>query len=637
MSYLVLARKSRPQLFQEVVGQQPIVKTLQNALTHNRVAHALLFSGVRGTGKTTLARIMAKALNCASGPDREPCNCCISCRQITDGSSVDLHEIDGASNRGIQEIRELKEKIRFMPASSRYKIIIIDEVHMLTTEAFNALLKTLEEPPDHVYFMFATTELHKVPVTILSRCQRYELKRVERQELKQHFKKLAASEQIAIEEEALDIIAREAGGSVRDGLSLLDQLFAYGGDSVRASDVVEVLGVSHHAFIADLADALLRQDLQAVYARVAEIYDHGLDLKRLSNDLLMWFRNLILCALHLEDHDFLNLPSDDLKRLQQTAAQHNVSSLTSVFNLLLTGFEKIQFSSYPKLVLELTFFRVVQAGQVVEVADLIGRFNTLIADEEIALPALADVVPKIGTASASAQPIFPPGTGEHADEPEGKQSAQRDGSAPLPATLPPEASPAPDDSRLQGTITRESQGEQQKGLEPLKSMGPAPLNAADPPEAVASAQGRDVRRNWLDFIAYVQERVPWMGAALQHSSSASQVDDALVIQFEEAAYCTVLKNKEHIRVLHEYVKDYFQCELTVQFQISDGQGCADTGENGALIKEKRKALANDPLVLAAVDVFSGQVGDIRIGSRYRGRGQMPADDNEQGSNTENNE
>ena len=194
MSYLVLARKSRPQCFAQVVGQQTVVRTLQNALTQGRVAHALLFSGVRGTGKTTLARIMAKALNCEQGPASEPCNQCRSCRQITEGASVDLQEVDGASNRGIQEIRELKEKIRFLPTSSRYKIIIIDEVHMLTTEAFNALLKTLEEPPPHVYFMFATTEPHKVPLTILSRCQRYELKRLGHQELADHFNRLAAEE-----------------------------------------------------------------------------------------------------------------------------------------------------------------------------------------------------------------------------------------------------------------------------------------------------------------------------------------------------------------------------------------------------------------------------------------------------------
>ncbi|MEE4165245.1 MAG: DNA polymerase III subunit gamma/tau, partial [Desulfocapsaceae bacterium] len=257
MSYLVLARKSRPQTFEQVVGQKPVVKTLQNSLKRNRVAHAILFSGVRGVGKTTLARLMAKALNCESGPTAVPCNTCTSCVEITKGSSLDLHEIDGASNRGIQEVRELKENLKFMPVSSPHKVVIIDEVHMLTTEAFNALLKTLEEPPAHVYFMFATTELHKIPITILSRCQRYELQRVQSPELAAHFSRLASEESIEIEKGALSLIVREASGSVRDGLSLLDQVFSYGQSPITAADVVDVLGLVNRDVLNNIVVALL--------------------------------------------------------------------------------------------------------------------------------------------------------------------------------------------------------------------------------------------------------------------------------------------------------------------------------------------------------------------------------------------
>ncbi|MCL2340989.1 MAG: DNA polymerase III subunit gamma/tau, partial [Proteobacteria bacterium] len=268
------------------MGQKPVVRTLQNALAQNRVPHALIFSGVRGTGKTTLARIMAKALNCEQGPAAEPCNACRSCRAITEGSSVDLQEVDGASNRGIQEIRDLKEKIRFLPTNSRFKIIIIDEVHMLTTEAFNALLKTLEEPPSHVYFMFATTELHKVPVTILSRCQRYELKRIGHRELAEHLLRLAEKEGVRMEAAAVEMIVREAGGSVRDGLSLLDQIFSYCGAEVMAADVVEVLGLVSHQLVADVGAALLRGDLGAVYPLLDAMAAHGADSRRFGNDLL---------------------------------------------------------------------------------------------------------------------------------------------------------------------------------------------------------------------------------------------------------------------------------------------------------------------------------------------------------------
>ncbi|HDL98482.1 MAG TPA: DNA polymerase III subunit gamma/tau, partial [Desulfobacteraceae bacterium] len=297
MSYLVLARKSRPRTFDEVIGQQAVVRTLQNALSQNRVPHALIFSGVRGVGKTTLARIMAKALNCEQGPTATPCNQCRSCREIMSGVSVDLHEVDGASNRGIQEIREMKEQIRFMPTGSRFKIIIIDEVHMLTSEAFNALLKTIEEPPEHVYFMFATTEMHRVPVTILSRCQRYELKRVGSRDLTAHFSAIAASEKVEIEPAALNLIVREARGSVRDGLSLLDQIFSYCGDAVSADEVVDVLGLVSHRIIAGLASSLLAGDLAAALGQLDQVYTYGMDLKRFINDLLAWFRDLVVCRV----------------------------------------------------------------------------------------------------------------------------------------------------------------------------------------------------------------------------------------------------------------------------------------------------------------------------------------------------
>ncbi|CAG36160.1 DNA polymerase III subunit gamma/tau [Desulfotalea psychrophila] len=258
MSYLVLARKSRPQTFDQVIGQRPVVKTLQNSLARDRVAHALIFSGVRGVGKTTLARLMAKAINCEHRDNNNnPCNKCLSCQEITAGSSLDLYEIDGASNRGIQEIRELKEKIRFLPTSAKYRIVIIDEVHMLTTEAFNALLKTLEEPPEHVYFMFATTEIHKIPITILSRCQQYELKRVCADDLSGHFERLIGEEGKEIEKEALALIVREAAGSVRDGLSLLDQVLSFSESSVTTSDAIEVLGLIDREVLMNLDPSTL--------------------------------------------------------------------------------------------------------------------------------------------------------------------------------------------------------------------------------------------------------------------------------------------------------------------------------------------------------------------------------------------
>ncbi len=441
MSYLVLARKSRPQTFAEVVGQRPVVRTLQNALAQDRVAHALIFSGVRGTGKTTLARIMAKALNCENGPVAEPCNACRSCRAIAEGTSMDLQEVDGASNRGIQEIRELKEKIRFMPTSSRYKIFIIDEVHMLTTEAFNALLKTLEEPPAHVYFMFATTELHKVPVTILSRCQRYELKRLNHQDLEQHLRRLAEADGVRIEAEALTMIVREAGGSVRDGLSLLDQLFSYCGTTVRAVDVIEVLGLVSHDLVAKLTEALLQGDLDAVYGMLHAMYVHGTDIKRFCNDLLDWFRGLIICTISKKPAELLDLPQETIEQQQRIAARYDLDKLTAFFHLLVEGLEKVTFSQQPRLALELTFIRAVQLHNVVPVTQLIARFNQLLSGTPAevlplpvtpsapmeqpcrSVPASQAINPSVATEAVAADP--PPETSATTEQPAEKSRQNR--------------------------------------------------------------------------------------------------------------------------------------------------------------------------------------------------------------------
>ena len=378
MSYLVLARKARPQTFSQVIGQRPVVTTLKNSIIRNRVAHAILFSGVRGVGKTTLARIMAKAINCQAEPADRPCDQCPSCRQIATGASLDLYEIDGASNRGIQEIRELKEKIRFLPTSSPYKIIIIDEVHMLTTEAFNALLKTLEEPPAHVHFMFATTEIHKIPITILSRCQQYELKRISAKELYDHFLKLVIAEGFEIEPAALSLIVREAGGSVRDGLSLLDQMFSYGETKIVIKDVVEVLGLVNRDVLMRLTRALLDGTKSEVFLTLEEIFDFGMDLKRFVEDTMDYFRTLLLCKID-GCTELIDLPSEELSEFQNLASGYTSETLHLKLSLLMTMAEDLKFSAQPRLTLETSFLRIIEATNVIAVTSLLGHLDTILS------------------------------------------------------------------------------------------------------------------------------------------------------------------------------------------------------------------------------------------------------------------
>jgi DNA polymerase-3 subunit gamma/tau len=568
LSYLVLARKSRPQNFAQVVGQQHIVRTLQNALLRSRVPHALIFSGVRGTGKTTLARIMAKALNCESGQPPEPCCACRSCKEIAAGNSVDLHEIDGASNRGIQEIRELKENIRFMPVMSRFKIIIIDEVHMLTTEAFNALLKTLEEPPSHVYFMFATTELHKVPVTILSRCQRYELKRVASKELAAHFARLAASEDITMEPAALNMVVRAAGGSVRDGLSLLDQLFSYCGEQVTAADAAEVLGTVGSEVIAGTANALLAHDLAAALDRLETVTSSGMDIKRFINELLAWFRSLVVCAASKEPARLLDLPADELAALQETAAAHSPQSLFLLFNLLMDSLEKAAWSSRPRFAVEMAFIRAVQAEDVVPVTELLGRLDSILAGTP--LPQAAEPAPlyeKKKTVIAEVKP------------------------EPARAAEPPLAPPPPDEP-------------------------PHPAEQAPPPvRQERMPEKRDIRKDWPDFIKSVKK--PWIASALQKAASVKLENGRLILSYHDSTECSTLKIKEQLAELTALASDFFQESLRVVFD--EPKACGLPAESGGAeaVRKERQSLANDPAVLMAAEIFNGQVSDIRIGPQYR--------------------
>ena len=297
MSYLVLARKYRPGNFSDIIGQEHVVRTLENAIRMDRVHHAFLFTGARGVGKTTSARALARALNCDKGPTSDPCGECPSCREITQGISPDVIEIDGASNRGVGDVRELRESVRYLPSKGRYKLYIIDEVHMLTTEAFNALLKTLEEPPEHVKFIFATTEPQKIPVTILSRCQRFDFRRVGLPVLVEHLRGILAKEGVELSAGALTTIAREAQGSVRDAMSLLDQVLSYAGEELNDAAVTQALGVVDRQAIFELADAIFSRNAPKVLDSVAEVEARGHDLSDLVTLLVEHLRDVMVVKL----------------------------------------------------------------------------------------------------------------------------------------------------------------------------------------------------------------------------------------------------------------------------------------------------------------------------------------------------
>lgn len=364
MSYLVLARKYRPQAFTELIGQPHIKETLTNAITTNRLAHAYLFAGSRGTGKTTTARILAKCLNCLKGMSITPCGECSSCKEIANGYSIDVLEIDGASNRGIDEIRELRERVKFLPAAAKYKVYIIDEVHMLTNEAFNALLKTLEEPPPHVIFVFATTEPHKVPQTILSRCQRFNFKRIPVSEICKLLKQIADQEKIEIDDLTLTIIARASEGSMRDAESILDQVVSFCGNKVTQKDVSTILGIIQQEVLVTFCHAIIKPDSNEIVKLLNDLVDEGIDLSQFVREMMMHLRNLLLIKTGCRPESVIDLASDSIKLLQVQAEQLTQEQLLNFIETFQKANENMRlFPLQARLILEVALIKIVQGNK----------------------------------------------------------------------------------------------------------------------------------------------------------------------------------------------------------------------------------------------------------------------------------
>ena len=370
MSYLVLARKWRPQVFEDVVGQEHVTRTLQNAIKTGRVAHAYLFTGARGVGKTSAARILAKALNCINGPTPVPCNTCESCKEIAGGSSMDVFEIDGASNTGVDDIRELRENIKFPPIKCRYRIYIIDEVHMLSTNAFNALLKTLEEPPPHVIFVFATTDPQKIPVTILSRCQEFDFKRIPALLIQERLKTIAESEKIKITDRGLHIIAREADGGMRDAQSILDQVISFAGEDVSDEDVAKSLGVIDREVLKNVVKSIMERTPAGCIQVVERVYDYGYDVRLFCKNLLEYIRNLTVLKVIKDPGQLIDLPDGEIAELKTLSDGFSQDELQQLFAILSRGEEELKRSSSPRLSLEMTLIKMATLRPLIPVSEL---------------------------------------------------------------------------------------------------------------------------------------------------------------------------------------------------------------------------------------------------------------------------
>ncbi len=435
MSYQVIARKYRPQRFEDVVGQEHVTTTLANAIRSGRIAHAYLFCGPRGTGKTTLARIFAKALNCTGGPNPEFDETDPRVKEITEGRSLDVLEIDGASNNGVEQVRELRDTARFAPASSKFKLYIIDEVHMLSTAAFNALLKTLEEPPAHVKFLFATTDPEKVLPTILSRCQRFDLRRIPAKLIVEHLGKIAAQEGVQIDEPALHAIARGADGGMRDAQSTLDQLISFCGTTVVEADVLSMFGLAARAQLLELAQAILAGDAGPALGLLDQLARSGKDLGRLLGDLLNHFRNLLIFQVSRGDKSLLEVSEAEMAALVAQSSQIETEQLTRVLEVLSYAEGRQRDSASKRIFLEVTLLKAIQAREASSLDTVLKQLRALRESAGLApAPAIRPPAPPVSAPTVAT----PPATSAVVTPPPPAPVASP---APSPTPPPPAAPP----------------------------------------------------------------------------------------------------------------------------------------------------------------------------------------------------
>ncbi len=582
MSYLVLARKWRPQIFEEVVGQRPITQALQNAVATQRVAHAYLFAGPRGVGKTSVARILAKALNCQEGPTARPCDHCSFCKEIREGISVDVLEIDGASNRGINEIRELRENVKYLPSKNKYKVYIIDEVHMLTTEAFNALLKTLEEPPPHVVFVFATTEPRKIPLTILSRCQRYNFKRIPLAFILEQLRKIATQEGMEISEQSLHLIARAAEGSMRDGQGLLDQVVSFCGQKVSDEKVIEVLGVIDRKILHEAVQALADGDKARLLQIVEEVHNFGYDLKEFCQELARLGRDLLVLKVFprvsAESARLIDLPEEEVRDLALQTEKLSLEEIHSLFRSLMTAHDEAARSTFPRLVLEMTLTRLARRRPILSVEEVLERLRAmedrLSAGGGLSLP------------SAPLQPAPPPMI-----------------QPGVPSICPPKA-----------------EEEEQESLGAEEGEGPTGGTVEKMPERIPGELPEELKGTWKEFVNFAKKKKPPFASILEHGCPLALDENSLEIGYpEKSFYLERMQEADNRSLLGTLCSEFFKKPMRVTVSglnpISVDRGNSvheegqDQGKNSKRGKEE-EAL-NHPLVREAVNVFGGRVVEIK--------------------------
>jgi len=603
MSYQVIARKYRPQRFSDVVGQEHVTQTLGQAIAQNRIAHAYLFCGPRGTGKTTVARIFAKALNCTGGPKAEFDDTDARCREIAEGRSMDVLEIDGASNNGVEQVRELRETCKYAPASSKFKIYIIDEVHMLSVAAFNALLKTLEEPPAHVKFMFATTDPEKVLPTILSRCQRFDLRRIPAPLIVEQLRSIAAAEQVQISPQALQAIARGADGGMRDAESTLDQLISFCGNKIEESDVLSMFGLTAQGQLLDLGRSVLEGGIETALRQLNDLARNGKDLGRLLSDLLNHFRNLLVFQVSHGDLKLLEISDAEAAALRDQSPLADASALTRILEVFSGAEGRLRDAVSKKILIEVALLKAIEARNAVSLDAVLTRLQEL-----------------RGQATTSATPA--------------------PASAPFSASGRPPAAPAPSASAAATPCAPTPTPVNQAAADPT----PPPAAPADGGEVSGSGEN-DLETIWARLVDAVGRASPFARSYLLEAHPVSLAKNLFTIGFdpEFAEHIALVDNSKNHGLLQANLAELGHGHAQFKFIKAEAPAlrrkaglpptppapatapsptapakAPQPAPAAAPAKDKltttsfnKDDFKNDPLIQKALEIFKGQIVEVR--------------------------
>jgi len=596
MSYQVIARKWRPQTFADVVGQQHVTRTLSNAVVSGRAAHAYIFSGARGVGKTTTARILAKALNCAKGPAAEPCNECDSCREIGQGNSLDVIEIDAASNRGIDQIRELREMVRYAPAGGRYKVVILDEAHMLTDEASNALLKTLEEPPDKVIFVMATTEPENLADTIRSRSQHFHFRALSFAEISSALEQICQKENLSAEPGAIAVMARAADGSLRDGLSLLEQARAYSGSNITDAQVRELLGVVPGEILDELTGAIEERSAERVLSLVHRLLAEGQNLQHFCREAIGHFRNLLVARVCGADSELIAAPADERPQINRAAEAFSEEDLTRFFQILLNTDDDLRRKPDARLHLEMGLLRMVNAARLAPLEEVIAEFEG--GTPALRAPARTSSAPAPSSAGVrSSAPPFSAATSQSAATAAAPARVQ---AAPIArAEFPPLASAA--------SVEREPAARRVEAA-------PAPASASTSEPAIASNSplaGDGIAETEIASIRdaiVAQEK--FLGELVGHASrwEMSGGEVRLFFPTESRALAEMLQARDPLERLRNVASRILGHAVRVCVK-REALPVGGTSSNGT--RELRAKFEQDPIVRAMLERFGGQISDVK--------------------------